>query len=86
MENESFGSRLDEFARQKYGNKHGYKTKFARDLDIDRSAMTRYLQSINPPPKDVIDKLKILGCDIHYLITGIHTSNLIRVQREDPTV
>lgn len=66
----AISDRLLEFAKTKYGDRHGYKSLFAKDLGISSSQLTQYVSGSLLPGNKIQQKLRDLGCDIEWLMTG----------------
>ena len=66
----SIGYRLNKFAVEKYGGKHGYKTLFAKDLGVERETLSKFFNDKLPLSTIMQSKLRELGCDIEWLLTG----------------
>jgi len=66
----TIGERLNEFAIQRHGSKHGYKTLFAKELDMTSNTLSHYLNDKLLPGNGLQNKLRELGCDIEWLMTG----------------
>ena len=63
--------RLCQFGIDLFGDKRGWKTRFAEALGISTGAMQMYLTGQRRPGNELHEKLRILGCDIEWLMTGI---------------
>lgn len=68
----SITDRLNEFVKNKYGDKHGYKSLFAKDLEISPGQAAQYLSGERIPGNKIHQKLRNIGCDIEWLMTGEH--------------
>lgn len=66
----SIGERLDMFAKKKYGDEYGYKSLFAKDLGIAKNTLSRYINDSLTPGNSLHKKLREMGCDIEWLMTG----------------
>lgn len=66
----SIGERLNEFAIKRHGSKHGYKTLFAKELSMTSNTLSHYLNDKLQPGNGLQQKLRELGCDIEWLMTG----------------
>jgi phage repressor protein C with HTH and peptisase S24 domain len=65
----STGTRLREFGESKFG-KRGM-SKFAEALEIRPQALNNYLKDLKKPGNVLQDKLRKLGADIEYIMTGV---------------
>lgn len=66
----SVTDRLNEFVTDKYGNKHGYKSLFAKELGVSPGQAVQYLTGERIPGNKIQQKLRNIGCDIEWLMTG----------------
>jgi SOS-response transcriptional repressor LexA len=64
------GTRLETFAKKLVGSEHGWQTRFAGRLNVSTSYLRAYLSGRNLPGNVVQKKLRALGCDIEWLMTG----------------
>lgn len=66
----SITDRLNEYVKDKYGDKHGYKSLFGKDIGASSSQVTQLLNGERIPGNKIQDKLRQLGCDVEWLMTG----------------
>lgn len=66
----SITERLNEFVKNKYGGKHGYKSMFAKELGVSPGQVSQYLSGERIPGNKFQEKLRNIGCDIEWLMTG----------------
>jgi len=66
----TIGTRFEEFLKSKYGSNRGWLTLSANALGMDSSGVKRYIQNVSTPGSVVQAKLRALGCDIEWLMTG----------------
>lgn len=66
----SVADRLNEFVKAKYGDKHGYKSMFAKDIGVSAGQALQYLTGERNPGNKIQQKLRDIGCDIEWLMTG----------------
>jgi transcriptional regulator with XRE-family HTH domain len=63
-------ARLIEFGKSKFGGDFGWKAKFARALGMTLQGLNPYLQGSSIPGNKLQTRLRELGCDIEWLMTG----------------
>lgn len=78
----SIGERLNEFAVKRHGSKHGYKTLFAKELGMTSNTLSHYLNDKLLPGNGLQQKLRELGCDIEWLMTGREMKTVAVYPRE----
>jgi repressor LexA len=61
--------RLIEFGQSRFGTAHGWKKNFAEALGLPRQGLNPYFNGIKPGNK-LQEKLRAIGCDIEWLMTG----------------
>jgi SOS-response transcriptional repressor LexA len=61
--------RLIEFGQSRFGKKHGWKTKFAAALGMNRQGLNPYFAGVKPG-NILQDRLRELKCDMEWLLTG----------------
>ncbi|HTP80014.1 MAG TPA: helix-turn-helix transcriptional regulator [Bacteroidota bacterium] len=66
----TIGERLKAFGQSKFGEHHGWKTRFAEALGISAQHLERYLSGATDPGKKMYVRLIGLGCDVRWLLTG----------------
>ncbi|MFC2084941.1 XRE family transcriptional regulator [Bacteroidota bacterium] len=64
------GKRLREFIKKKYST----IAEFAEAMDRDKTFFTPYFSGKSIPGGEILAKLRDLGCDINWLLTGIKGS------------
>ncbi len=62
--------RLAEFARHKFGDKWGWQKQFAEAIGMDPGSARKYLIGQTIPGSRVQEKLRVLGCNVEWLMTG----------------
>lgn len=67
---ETIGDRLEQFAKIKFGS----KVELAKALGMTPQALTAYYQNRTKPGLVIQNKLREVGCDIEWLITGKESS------------
>lgn len=60
------GDRLKEFADKNFGSVNGLE----RALGMNRNSLSQYVYNRNTPGSNLLIKLRELGCDINWLLTG----------------
>lgn len=68
----TIGTRLDTFLKLKFGSERGSLKRAAAALDMDPSALQKYLKDQLTPGNLMHAKLRELGCDIEWLMTGTY--------------
>lgn len=66
----SIGERLLLFAQQKTGKKHGAQKELAEMLGISTPTLSPYIKGHLKPGNEMQDKLRSIGCDVEWLMTG----------------
>lgn len=66
----TIGKRLGEWGMGRFGVNHGWKTRLATALEMKLPAIRNYLNDERRPGVEVQNKLRVLGCDIEWLMTG----------------
>jgi hypothetical protein len=66
----SIGTRIVEWGQSRYGSDRGWLTRCAADLEMDPSSLQKYIRNERRPGVDFQAKLRALGCDIEWLMTG----------------
>lgn len=66
----SITERLNEFVKNRYGSKHGYKSMFAKELGMSPGQASQYLSGERIPGNKIQQKLRNIGCDIEWLMIG----------------
>lgn len=90
---DTIGDRLKEFARAKYGSLAG----LARAMEVQSQSLTPYLNNKTTPGSVFQGKLRDLGCDIEWLMTGkesvfghngtnSNATNLVKIIDEQETL
>lgn len=67
---EQVAERLVAFGSQQFGDKYGWKTKFATALDMKPQGLKPYLDGIRVPGNTILARLKNLGCSSDWLLYG----------------
>jgi len=62
--------RLQEFGQRKVGGDHGWQRRFAEALEVSPQTISSYLSGARRPGFEMQAKLRALGCDIEWLMTG----------------
>jgi transcriptional regulator with XRE-family HTH domain len=62
--------RLEKFGQHLCGNEYGWKSAFARKLDISPSALGTYLGGTIFPGYQLLARLYKLGCSSDWLLYG----------------
>lgn len=60
------GDRLKEFAEKNFGSVNGLE----RALGMNRNSLSQYIYNRNIPGSNLLIKLREIGCDINWLLTG----------------
>lgn len=63
-------NRLRDFAHSKCGNERGWQSTFAGMLEIPQGHISPYLRGEKTPGPKLQERLRRLGCDIEWLMTG----------------
>lgn len=79
----SIHERLDEFARSKYGDERGYKAKLSKELEISSSQVSQYLSGARIPGSKIQKRLRNIGCDIEWLISGERNNQQVVVESKE---
>lgn len=66
----STGERLLLFAQKKTGKKHGAQKELAEMLGISTPTLSPYIKGHIKPGNEMQEKLRSIGCDIEWLMTG----------------
>ena len=66
----SIGTRLREWGVARYGGEHGWINRFAADLAMAPVAVSQYLNDYRVPGNKMQERLRKLGCNIDWLMTG----------------
>jgi len=74
IDNSSIFDRFMKFGRAKYGDRHGWKKTFAEALGITPQALNTIIQR-ESFGISIQEKLRDLGCDVEWLMTGIKKEN-----------
>jgi hypothetical protein len=69
--NAEIAARLTEFGISRCGSAHGWKTKFAEKLAMPPQQLHKLLTGVNAIGMITQNKLRELGCDIEWLMTGV---------------
>jgi transcriptional regulator with XRE-family HTH domain len=69
-ENVEIGKRLRSFGEGKYMFVHGWQKQFAHELETSAQTLSLYLRGDRIPGNKVQTRLRRLGCDIEWLMTG----------------
>ncbi|MHB1688246.1 MAG: helix-turn-helix domain-containing protein [Ignavibacteriaceae bacterium] len=78
---ETIGDRLRTFAKSNFKNME----EFAKKLEIEQSSLSAYLNNRNIPGGKILIRIRKLGCDINWLLTGevgIDYKNLVDAKTE----
>jgi Fe2+ transport system protein FeoA len=62
--------RLCQFGIQHFGSKRGWKARFAEALEMGAGPLQMYLTGDRTPGNELHERLRKLGCDIEWLMTG----------------
>jgi SOS-response transcriptional repressor LexA len=62
--------RLTKFGQTRFGDKHGWQKEFADALAMSPQALSNYLSGRVAPGNAVQAKLRALGADVEYIMTG----------------
>jgi len=73
--------RFEEFGESICGNKHGWKKQFAEKLGIIQQNLTSILNGSAPIGGILQQRLRDLGADVDYIMTGRH-----KTEEKDDTV
>ncbi len=83
-EDKDIGARLVDFAKKRFGAKRGWQTLFASALGMDPGSARKYLIGQIVPGSRVQAKLRGLGADVEYIMTGVSaTEHADRRRRAD---
>ena len=83
-ENKEIGARLVDFAKERFGANRGWQTRFASALGMDPGSARKYLIGQIVPGSRVQAKLRALGADVEYIMTGFSaTEHADRRRRAD---
>jgi repressor LexA len=74
--------RLIEFGQSRFGNERGWRSRFAEALNVQPGHLQSYLMGKTPGPELHI-KLRALGCDIEWLMTGYNVMDFIGTEEND---
>jgi len=80
--NAEIARRLREFGEKKYPS----MAAFARALGIRPQALSSYLKARSRPGYDLLMKLKELGCDIDWLMTGKGENPIFFIGKDEKEV
>jgi len=67
---EQIAQRLQLFGKGLFGAEHGWRTRFAKALGISPQQLNDYLTGRRLPGNKMQTRLRLLHCDIHWLMTG----------------
>ncbi len=70
QKNKEIAKRLHEFGLLTFGPDFGWKKKYAEELGITQGNLQLYLSGDRIPGNKLQQKLRELGCDIEWLMTG----------------
>jgi phage repressor protein C with HTH and peptisase S24 domain len=70
LKNKDIGIRLDTFLKQRFGDERGWLKNAAAGLSLAPSNLKKYLAGEYSPGTIIQDRLRELGCDIEWLMTG----------------
>ncbi len=62
--------RFIEFGQQLFGSEHGWKSRYAEALKISDKQLSNILSQRSPVGPAIRERLRFLGCDIDWLLTG----------------
>jgi|SRR3989339_943042 len=68
--NAQIASRFKEFGQARFGTAWGWMTRYAEALEMDPGALRNYLVGDRVPGNKMQAKLRELGCDLKWLMTG----------------
>ena len=69
-ESVEIGTRFEEWGKRQFGGERGWLKKCADSLGLDSSSLKKYLKGQVVPASRMQEKLRALGCDIEWLMTG----------------
>lgn len=67
---QTVADRLNEFGQKRHGNKYGWKSAFARELDIPLDGLSNYLNGRRLPGYTTLARLYAIGCSSDWLLYG----------------
>jgi hypothetical protein len=82
--NQEIAVRLQEFGKQLCGDQHGWRRRFADKLNVSPSQMSNLLAGRDVLGDSFILRLRDLGADTNYILTGKKTETEVHIQFDMP--
>jgi alkylhydroperoxidase/carboxymuconolactone decarboxylase family protein YurZ len=76
--------RFEEFGKKLCGDAHGWKKKFADALGVAPAQLSSMRSGLVPIGPKMQNKLRELGADVNYILTGVKAETEVHIQFDMP--